>query len=110
MARYLDGISKEEFKSNLLIQDAVVHNVEVVGEEASRIQRRFPQFCTDKPDLELTNARQMRNHITHVYDDIDLDIVWTAAVQDIPRLRVQVTAILFERREDLSWRPSNGGI
>ena len=36
----------------------------------------------------------MRNHLVHVYTDIDLDVLWKTAVEDLPPLISQLEAIL----------------
>jgi uncharacterized protein with HEPN domain len=55
----------------------------ILGEAASRLSAETrPGF----PDLPCAKMVSMRNHLIHAYFDVDLDIVWTTAIDDLPTL------------------------
>jgi uncharacterized protein with HEPN domain len=48
----------------------------VIGEASHNIEKRFPEFVADHPDLPLAIAYQMRNAIAHGYFEVDFEILW----------------------------------
>lgn len=49
--RYFYGIDCAGLLANEEKQDAVIRNLEIIGEAAGKIQRHFPGFATEHPDL-----------------------------------------------------------
>ncbi|MEE9322428.1 MAG: HepT-like ribonuclease domain-containing protein [Granulosicoccus sp.] len=64
--RYTES-DKDEFMRNELVQDAVIRNLEIVGEASRNIERDFPEFVTEHPELPLVFAYEMRNVLSHSY-------------------------------------------
>ncbi|WP_231363474.1 DUF86 domain-containing protein [Thioalkalivibrio sulfidiphilus] len=75
-------------------QDAVIRNLEIIGEAAGNIQKHFPEFSTKHPDFPLKAAYGTRNVLTHGYFKVDLSVVWKTAERDLPQLSVQVDNVL----------------
>lgn len=73
-------------KNTPLIQDAVIRNVEVIGEAANNIQRVHPAFADQHPEIPWQLMYAMRNRLSHGYDAIDLDLVWRAISDNLPEL------------------------
>ena len=97
IARYTLDMTEEEFVGDELTQDAVIRNLEVIGEASNSIQKHFPKFAAAHPELPLAFAYQMRNAVAHGYFRIDLEIVWKTIHGDLPSLAAQVaeqTALL----------------
>lgn len=92
--RYLANIDHAVFLINEEKQDAVIRNLEVIGEAAGNIQRHFPGFSTQYPDFPLKAAYGTRNVLAHGYFKVDLDLVWMTVERDLPALAIQVEAIL----------------
>ena len=88
--RYLADIDYSAFLDNEEKQDAVIRNLEVIGEAAGNIQRHFPDFSTQHPDFPLKAAYGARNALAHGYFKVDLDMVWNTVVRDLPMLEVRV--------------------
>jgi len=88
--RYLQDIDHAGFLANEEKQDAVIRNLEIIGEAACNIQRHFPDFATKYPDFPLKAAYGTRNALAHGYFKIDLDVVWKTVERDLPKLEVQV--------------------
>ncbi len=89
--RYLEEIDHAGFLANEEKQDAVIRNLEIIGEAAGNIQRHFPDFATMHPDFPLKAAYGMRNVLSHGYFKVDLNMVWRTAERDLPQLARQVT-------------------
>ncbi len=63
--RYLADIDRAGFLANEEKQDAVIRNLEIIGEAAANIQRHFPDFSTQYPDFPLKAAYGTRNALAH---------------------------------------------
>lgn len=87
---YVSDIDELNFLGNRLVQDAVIRNFEIIGEASNNIQKRFPQFVTDHPELPLATAYQMRNALSHGYFKVDFEMVWKTICNDLPRLYMLV--------------------
>lgn len=53
---YVQGVTLEQFVSDRLIQDAVIGNLEIIGEASRNILKIDPQFEQRHPDIELSSA------------------------------------------------------
>ncbi len=84
---YMQTIQKGNFIQNQLVQDAVIRNLEIIGEASRNILRDHSQFAAANPDLPLRSAYEMRNVLAHGYFETDLDIVWQTISVDIPVLK-----------------------
>jgi uncharacterized protein with HEPN domain len=82
------------FEQNPLVQDAVVRNIEIIGEAANRINRAAPEFVAQHPELPWDDMRGMRNIVIHAYFAVDLQIVWRTVQEDLPKLKQQVDQLL----------------
>lgn len=91
---YVNDTDEVGFLDNTLIQDAVIRNLEIIGEASHNIETRFPDFAAAHPELPLAFAYQMRNAISHGYFKVDLEIVWKTIHRDLPGLHEQLGRIL----------------
>lgn len=88
--RYIEDIDEVAFLQNEMIQDAVIRNLEIIGEACHNIETNFPNFAAKHPDLPLAFAYQMRNAVAHGYFKVDLEIVWKTLQNDLDTLHGQV--------------------
>jgi uncharacterized protein with HEPN domain len=86
---YLAGLTVATFKTNEEKQDAVNRRFEIIGEAAQRLSEQTRATFPDIP-WRLTTA--MRNVLIHDYDDVDLDVVWRTAQNDLPLLIASLEA------------------
>lgn len=77
-----------------MTQDAVIRNLEVIGEASRNIEHTYPEFAATHPDLPLTAAYEMRNALAHGYFKVDLMIVWKTLENDLPKLQAQTQALV----------------
>lgn len=92
--RYTQGLTYEAFSQNDLVLDAVVRNLEVIGEAA----RHLPEELKGRyGELGWRRVVGFRNLVIHQYFDVDPEIVWTVVTRHIPELR----AVLERMREEL---------
>ena len=90
IGRYTQDMADLAFLKNQLVQDAVVRNLEIIGEASHNIQVHCPTFAAEHPELPLAFAYQMRNAVAHGYFKVDLDIVWKTIHRDLPGLHTLV--------------------
>lgn len=90
---YTADVDEAGFLSSGLIQDAVIRNLEVIGEAANRIQRDDAAFAAAHPAIPWQVMHGMRNRLTHGYDKVDLELVWRTVWQDLPDLHRMVKAV-----------------
>ena len=88
---FLSGLERDAFLRDARTSDAVVRNLEVIGEAASRLPAEFRASCPDVPWGRIVG---LRNRVVHAYFDVDLELVWTIVETELPRLR--------ERLDDLA--------
>lgn len=90
--RYTADMDAAAFLDNQLVQDAVIRNLEIIGEASNNIEKQYPGFAAGHPELPLTFAYQMRNAVAHGYFKVDLEIVWNTIHRDLPGLHSKVLA------------------
>ena len=82
---YIAGKDRESFEDNLVTQDAVVRQLEIIGEATKRVSK---DFRSNHPDIPWSDMAGMRDVLIHDYIDVDFGVVWKTASEDIPRLKI----------------------
>jgi uncharacterized protein with HEPN domain len=91
--RYTADMDELSFLGNELVQDAVIRNIEIIGEASNNIQRTATAFTAQHKHIPWQAMYTMRNRVSHGYDQVDLEIVWKTIQSDLPRLYQQVQAL-----------------
>jgi uncharacterized protein with HEPN domain len=94
--RYTASLGEAEFLLDELVQDAVIRNLEILGEASNNIQKNHPEFVVRHPELPLSSAYQMRNAVAHGYFKIDFQIVWNTIRTELPALYRNVKKAMAE--------------
>jgi len=92
---YLEGVSLESFVVDTQLQDAVIRRIEIIGEAARRVSEKSR---AEHPALPWRQMIGMRNQVIHMYDGVDLRVVWSTVRDDLPGLLEALDGILG--RED----------
>ncbi len=87
---YCEDIDEVSFLENRMVQDAVIRNLEIIGEASKNIVRIAPEFISAHPELPLAFAYDMRNLLAHGYYKVDLIVVWKTIERDLPYLQEQI--------------------
>jgi uncharacterized protein with HEPN domain len=101
ITRYTEDMDEEVFLGNEMAQDAVIRNIEIIGEASHNIEDHYPEFATAHPELPLAFAYQMRNAVAHGYFKVDLEIVWKTIQSDLPGLHRQVETLGRDLSQDV---------
>jgi uncharacterized protein with HEPN domain len=88
---FATGRTREDLETDRQLLLAIVKDVEIVGEAASRLGEGFR---TQHPELPGKAIVAMRNRLVHAYFDVDREIVWNTVTADLPFLAAVVEGIL----------------
>ena len=79
--------------SNILVQDAVLRNLEVMGESIKQLPE---EWKASQPHIEWVKIGDFRNVLAHDYLRVDLDVVWTVIENYLPGLEEAIDSICNE--------------
>ncbi len=94
---YVDGMSRSQFVADSRTQDAVLRNLEVLGEASKRVPFHIQRRHGEVP---WSRIGDMRNILVHEYHSVDPEIILDAARHDLPPLVGPLRAVLNDDRED----------
>lgn len=95
--QYTQGINENEFLNNSLVQDAVIRNLEIIGEATKHLNQ---DFRTKHPQVAWKKVAGMRDKLIHDYIGVDLWAVWGVVDKVIPDFEKQISAIIQKEKED----------
>ena len=75
---------RDEFLSSRLIQDAVIRNLEVIGEAAKRIGEDYRSL---HPEIPWRGMASLRDVLIHDYDIVRIEDIWSVVETNIPPLK-----------------------
>ena len=81
------------FMADRKTQDAVIRNLEVIGEACNNVVKNDPAFAAMHSSVPWGFAYEMRNALAHGYFTVDLAIVWQTIQNDLPGLQKQIAAL-----------------
>jgi uncharacterized protein with HEPN domain len=89
--RYVGEMTFEQFVANELVFDAVVRNLEIIGEAA----RHVPDEMRERyPDVPWSKLVGFRNVLAHAYADLDEALIWDTIINKLPSLVAQVQTMI----------------
>lgn len=80
---YTSGFIKSDFEKNELVQDAVIRNIEIIGEATKNISENLKASYFDIPWRAMAG---MRDKLIHDYMGVDIEVLWKTIEIDIPNL------------------------
>jgi uncharacterized protein with HEPN domain len=78
---------KEEFFKSTLIQDAVIRNLEIIGEATKNISQDLKIRNSSIPWKQMAGLRDV---LIHDYMGISLKIVWNVIQNELPKLKIEI--------------------
>lgn len=93
IGRYTAEMTLEGFRQDEKTIDAVVRNLEIVGEAA----KSLPEGLRNAITMDWKRIAGLRDVLIHAYFGIDVDIIWDIVQSKVPELRRQVSDYLNQR-------------
>jgi len=83
--------TQDNFETKWIEQDAIIRNLEIIGEATINISDDLKR---NYPDVSWKEIKGMRNFVTHQYFGVELSEIWSTVVNDIPLLKKQIQKII----------------
>ncbi len=82
---------KNAFMSSPIIQDAVIRNLEIIGEATKKLSSQFRQ---ENPQVPWKQMAAMRDVLIHDYMGVDLKIIWNIIIRELPPVKNALNQII----------------
>ncbi|MBM4249086.1 MAG: DUF86 domain-containing protein [Euryarchaeota archaeon] len=94
---YVKGVSLPSFRKNRMMVDAVLRNIEIIGEAA----RGIPQAVRKvHPEIPWKRIIGLRNIVIHQYANVDLDTIWKIIKVNLPKIEPALREITSGMEEE----------
>jgi len=90
---FVSGRQRADLTSDQMLLFALVRAIEIVGEAAGRVSEATRETATGVPWNLIVS---MRNRLVHAYFDVDNDVVWKTAIEELPALLPKLRALVQE--------------
>ncbi len=90
--KYVSGMTYEDFENDERTVDAVLRNLEIIGEAARNIPS---EFRVKYPDIPWRRIVGLRNVVIHEYFGVDLENIWEIVKNDLPDLKQKIKTLLI---------------
>ncbi|WP_396627479.1 DUF86 domain-containing protein [Luteitalea sp.] len=90
IGQYTEGLSRAELVNGTMAHDAVLRNLEVLGEAAKNLPADVRGLDVEIPWRRITGLRDV---LAHAYFGIDDDIVWSVVAEEVPSLQRRLVAL-----------------
>lgn len=92
--KYVKGYEFKDFKKDQKTVDAVLRNLEIIGEASTKLRKDFKGFCQKNDVVSWNEMAGLRNVVAHEYHGVDLEIIWKTIEEDIPGLKKEIKKLL----------------
>ncbi len=88
---YTGDIKQTDFLSNRMAQDAIIRELEIIGEAVKRLPIKLREKYSEIPWKMMAG---MRDKLIHDYFGVDLEAVWDTATIEIPEIKERILYII----------------
>ncbi|MEM2918889.1 MAG: DUF86 domain-containing protein [Candidatus Altiarchaeota archaeon] len=102
---FVEGYAFEDFAKDRKTVDAIIRNLEIIGEAAKNVPKDIKKKYGEIPWKEMAG---MRDKLIHEYHGVDLEIIWKVVVERLPTIRPFFEKIAEEmKNETFSYNSSS---
>lgn len=86
----------DEYQKNLMLRRAIERNIGIIGEATNKLLK-------DNPEIAITHAKAIiatRNRVIHDYAAVTDDVMWKIVINDLPKLKKEVTTLLSDNTDN----------
>ncbi|MBW4537853.1 MAG: DUF86 domain-containing protein [Myxacorys chilensis ATA2-1-KO14] len=94
--QYVEGIDPDAIAINIEKQDAILRRITIIGEATKRLSQRFREHHSEIPWKQIAG---MRDVITHDYDEVDLEEIWTVINENLPQLLTYIEPLVSDEED-----------
>lgn len=94
IAAFSASHSRADVEANLFLERGLIHSLYIIADLATRLQNEHPEFVAAIPEVAWRDIRGLRNRVAHSYFEINHDIIWDAAIGEVPVLAAMLLAKL----------------
>lgn len=94
IAEFVERVQRDEFDREWTLQNALIRELEILGEAAGKLSA---DFVTANPEIPWKEMTGLRHKLIHDYFEVDLDIVWRTATVNVPEIAAFVRTALDEK-------------
>ena len=84
---YVSDLTEDRFLEDDIRIDAVIRQLEILGEAARRVS---DEFQNSHPDIPWRKIIGLRNELIHEYDTVDVELLWIIIMRDLPDLIIRL--------------------
>jgi len=95
--RFVQGRRRDDLETDDILAFALARALEILGEAASKVA---PETRQAVPEIAWTQIIGMRNRLAHAYQEINFNIMWKTATQEVPGLLSALRTALAEHDPD----------
>jgi uncharacterized protein with HEPN domain len=88
---FVSDRTRVDLETDRMLVFALVRAIEIVGEAASKVSTKT---CGAAADIPWSLIVSMRNRLIHAYFDVDHQVVWKTATEELPQLLPRLRALL----------------
>lgn len=90
---YINGVEYDSFNSNQMLIDAVIRNLEIIGEASKNVS---DEIKSKYPDIPWKKMTALRNLLIHEYFGVDESIIWEIVIKNLPESRPYIVKAIQE--------------
>lgn len=91
LVSHTQNLDEEHFSRNETLQRAFCRSLEIIGEATKNISEDFKKSY---PEIGWKLMMGMRDRLIHKYFGVDYQIVWDVVINEIPKLKKEISGIL----------------
>lgn len=96
IAEFVGRVQREAFDRDWTLQNALIRELEILGEAAGKLSG---QFVSANPEIPWKEITGLRHKLIHDYFEVDLEVVWRTATVNVPEIAALVNAAQGEMNE-----------